>query len=76
MWTVRVDREGSVSGPDIRRNHARNRRISFDCLLVARAFRISRICGFIPHCARRRPHSVGFAFRDRKRRHRIDLVGR
>ena len=72
LGAVRGYREGSVSRADVKRgNYVRTHRGSFDHLLVAWAFRISRIHRFIPHFAGRRPYSPGFAFRFRAKGQRI-----
>ena len=69
---MRGYREGSVSRAEIRRrNHVGIHSGSFDHLLVAWAFRISRIHGVIPHFARRRHHSPGFALRFREKGQRL-----
>ena len=69
---VREYREGSVSRAEIRRrDHVGTHRGSFDYLLVAWAFRISRIHRFIPHIAGCRHHPPGYAFRVREKGQRI-----
>ncbi len=72
MGAARGYREGSVSRTDVRRrNHVGNYCGSIDHLLVARAFRVSRIHRFIPHSAGCWNHSPGFAFRLREKGQRL-----
>jgi hypothetical protein len=61
---------GSVRGRE-EEKHVRAHRSDFDHLLVAGAFRISRIHRFIPHIACRRNRSPNFAFYLREKGERI-----
>jgi hypothetical protein len=64
LGAVREYREGSVSRAEIRRrNHVGTHRSSFNHLLVAWAFRISRIHRFIPRIAGCWHRPPDYAFR-------------
>ena len=72
LGTVREYREGSVSRAEIRRrNHVGTHRSSVNHLLVAWAFRISRIHRSIPHIAGCRHHPPDYASRVREKGQRI-----
>lgn len=72
LGAAREYREGSVSRAEIRRrNHVGTHRSSVNHLLVAWAFRISRIHGSIPHIAGCRHHPPDYASRVREKGQRI-----
>ena len=73
LGAVREYREGSVSRAEIRRrSHVGTHRSGFNHLLVAWAFRISRIHRFIPRFAGCRHRPPDYAFRVREKGQRIE----